>query len=196
MTKMINVLLIIIPSILCFGFGVLFGSNYFSKIPQLNLIYSSLQQFNPVSSTGKKQHIIPSFSYAENYTHLWSMRLADENYFQIARLLPCRNVSYTGGPQAGKVNPCDNSSTNEFSLVNILHGQKWLYEHQHPSDCSNKRFAIIHQFAPSGFGSTMHQVAWALGIALAEDRIAIYKTPGNWVRQSVDSKESISLMID
>ena len=78
---------------------------------------------------------------------------------------------------------CDHSSANEFSLPNILQAQKWLYDHQHPSDCSNKRFAIIHSFAPSGFGSTVHQIAWAFGIALSDNRIAVYETPGNWVRQ-------------
>jgi hypothetical protein len=56
-------------------------------------------------------------------------------------------------------------------------------------NCSNKRFAIIHNFAPSGFGSTVHQIAWAFGMALADDRIAVYQTPGNWVRQIFDRVE-------
>jgi len=117
------------------------------------------------------------------------MRLADENYFRLARLLPCHNVSYIygGSPLPGIIDTCDYSSTNEFSLPNLLQAQKWLYDHQHPQDCSNKRFAIIHMFALSGFGSTVHQIAWALGTALGDDRIAVYETPGNWVRQIFQS---------
>jgi hypothetical protein len=47
----------------------------------------------------------------------------------------------------------------------------------------NKRFAIIYNFASSGFGSTVHQIAWAFGKALADDRIAVYQRPENWVSQ-------------
>ena len=90
--------------------------------------------------------------------------------------------------QPATIDSCDHSSTNEFSIPNILQAQKWLYEHQHPADCTNKRFAIIQNFASSGFGSTVHQIAWAFGMALAEDRIAVYQTPGNWVR-NIDSIE-------
>ncbi|CAF1341964.1 unnamed protein product, partial [Rotaria sp. Silwood1] len=42
------------------------------------------------------------------------------------------------------------------------------------------KFAIIQNFAWSGFGSTIHQIAWAFGMALAENRIAVYETPGYW----------------
>jgi len=127
------------------------------------------------------RNISSSFSDAYNRTHLWSMRLADENYFQLARRIPCKEIEYFKGDQPEKINPCDKSSTNEFSLSNLIEAQKWIYEHQHPADCSNKRFAIIRQYAWSGFGSTVHQIAWALAIALSEDRIAVYQTPGNWV---------------
>ncbi len=121
--------------------------------------------------------------YGCNSTHLWSMRLADENYFRLARLLPCRTVEYTRGPKPAKIDSCDQSLENEYSLPNILQAQKWLYDHQHPADCTNKRFAIIYNYALSGFGSTVHQVAWAFGMALADDRIAVYHKPGNWVRK-------------
>jgi len=111
------------------------------------------------------------------------MRLADENYFRLARLLPCRTVRYVGGGQPGTIDSCDQSLENEYSLPNILKAQKWLYDHQHPADCTNKRFAIIHDYALSGFGSTVHQIVWAFGMALADDRIAVYEKPGNWVRK-------------
>lgn len=129
-----------------------------------------------------KKRILNSFSYGQNATHLWSMRLADENYSRLAHLLPCRSVEYAGGPQPSTINSCDQSSTNEYSVPNQLQAQKWIYEHQHPTDCKNKRFAIIHSFASSGFGSTVHQIAWAFGMTLADDRIAVYEKPGNWVR--------------
>jgi hypothetical protein len=130
-----------------------------------------------------KQKIIDSFSYGCNSTHLWSMRLADENYFHLARLLPCRTVEYSGGPQPAKIDSCNQSLENEYSLPNILKAQKWLYDHQHPADCTNKRFAIIQDYALSGFGSTVHQIAWAFSMALADDRIAVYGKPGHWVRK-------------
>ena len=116
-----------------------------------------------------------------NSTHLWSMRLADENYFQIARLLPCRNVSYSRGSKIDQINSCDHSTTNEYSIENTLKAQQWIFEHQHPSDCSNKRFAIIVSYSESGFGSSFHQIAWAFGKALGDNRIAIYRSPGGWV---------------
>ncbi|CAF0789852.1 unnamed protein product [Adineta steineri] len=42
---------------------------------------------------------------------------------------------------------------------NTLQEQKWLLDHQHPINCTNKRFAVIRQFAWSGFGSIVHQIA-------------------------------------
>jgi hypothetical protein len=116
------------------------------------------------------------------------MRLADKNYFRLAHLLPCRSVKYSAGPQPATIDSCDQTSANEYSIPNILEAQKWLYDHQHPADCTNKRFAIIQNFAWSGFGSTVHQIAWAFGMALVEDRIAVYQTPGKWVR-NIDSIE-------
>jgi hypothetical protein len=183
MTRTIKITLIITSSILCFAFGFLFGTDCYGTRRKLNIIFSSAINSNQDSSMTNKHQIMDSFSYGHNSTHLWSMRLADQNYFRLAHVLPCRNVSYTRGPQPGTIDSCDHSSKNEYSIPNILQAQKWLYEHQHPVDCTNKRFAIIHKFARSGFGSTVHQIAWAFGMALADNRIAVYQTPGNWVRK-------------
>ena len=113
---------------------------------------------------------------------LWSMPLADDHHFRLARLLPCRTVEYTSGLRNDKIDSCDHASTNEFSVENSVHAQTWLFEYQNPVDCSNRKIAIIHNFAASGFGSTMHQVVWAFGEALAKNRIAVYVARGNWVR--------------
>ncbi|CAF1448574.1 unnamed protein product, partial [Rotaria sp. Silwood1] len=102
----------------------------------------------------------------------------DENYFRLARILPCRIVEYS---RKENIDTCDYSSKNEFSIQNTLLTQKWFYEHQHPINCTNKRFAIIQNYAWSGFGSTVHQIAWAFGAAIADNRIAVYKIPGNWL---------------
>ncbi|CAF3653201.1 unnamed protein product [Rotaria sp. Silwood1] len=108
------------------------------------------------------------------------MRLADENYFRLAHMLPCRIVEYFG-PKTEQIDSCDHSSTQEFSIQNTLQVQKWFYEHQHPMNCESKRFAIIENYAWSGFGSTVHQIVWAFGKAIADNRIAVYRTPGNWL---------------
>lgn len=122
-----------------------------------------------------------SFSTGYNATHLWSMRLADETYFRMASQIPCRSVEYVGGPNPEKMNPCDQATMDEFSVESTLEAQQWLYEHQHPRDCSDKKIAVLYQFAWSGFGSTVHQIVWAFGVALSQGRIAVYQTPGNWV---------------
>jgi len=183
MTRTAKVTLAIAASILCFALGFLFGTDFNGAIPKLNVISYSNIYADEKSSMMNKQQIIDSFSHGYNGTHLWSMRLADENYFRLARLLPCRTVEYAGGPRPSTIDSCDQSLENEYSLPNILQAQKWLYDHQHPADCTNKRIAIIHKFAYSGFGSILHQIAWAFGMALADDRIAVYAKPGNWVRK-------------
>ena len=165
-----------------FAFGFLVGSGYKGTINKFRLIFPPVTQSDKKSSLNKQDAVKSDFP-GYNSTHLWSMRLADDNYFRLARLLPCRTVEYTGGPENGKIDSCDHSSANEYSRSNILQAQKWLYEHQHPANCTNQRFAIIHNFAWSGFGSTVHQIAWAFGKAIADNRIAVYQTPGNWVRE-------------
>ncbi|CAF0968117.1 unnamed protein product [Rotaria sordida] len=166
-------------------FGFLLGSSYNEANSKIHLIFSSDIKLDPRSSTNNQQSI-KSSSREYNSTHLWSMRLANEDYFRLARLLPCRIVEYVGGPNVNKIDSCDHSSTNEFSIQNTLQAQKWLYEHQHPMDCTNKRFAIIENFAWSGFGSTVHQIVWAFGTAIADNRIAVYQTPGNWLYGTCD----------
>jgi hypothetical protein len=74
------------------------------------------------------------------------------------------------------------SSTNEYSIENTLQAQKWIYQHQHPINCTNRNFDIIQNFAWIGFGATIHQIIWAFGMAIAHNRIAVYQTPGYWVR--------------
>lgn len=79
------------------------------------------------------------------------------------------------------MNFCDSTVKKEFSVESTLEFQQWIYEHQNPINCTDKKFAIITHYAMSGFGSTIHQVLWAFATALGEDRIAIYATPGDWV---------------
>jgi hypothetical protein len=177
---------VIILLIFCFACGAFYGSGYLGAFTNFNVIYPGIRQSSQNLSTIYKQYTNQSFADGYNSTHLWSMRLADQNYFRLASLLPCRNISYGGGPPPANIDSCDHSSQNEFSLTSLIQAQKWIYEYQNPRDCSNKRFAIIHNFAPSGFGSTVHQIAWAFGMALADDRIAVYETPGNWVRYIFD----------
>jgi hypothetical protein len=172
-TNVVKIIFGIIAFVLCIVLSVFVGSNLIRTRSKLQFTFSSY-----------KQKSIESFPYQQNTTHLWSIRFADENYFRLASLLPCRTINYTAGPIKimNELDSCDNSSTKEFSVENSLKAQKWLYEHQHPMDCTNKRFAIIRNFAWSGFGSALHQIVWAFGTAIADNRIAVYAKPGNWVR--------------
>ena len=89
------------------------------------------------------------------------------------------------------MNFCDPSVQKEFSVESTLEIQQWIYEHQNPADCRNKKFAIIDNYAISGFGSTFHQILWAFSTALGDGRIAIYAKPGNWVHKSISYLYSI-----
>jgi hypothetical protein len=185
-TKIVRTSFLLVGAVLIFILGILVGTTLDRSKKDSYVMLSSLSSTDTeVNKESKsiKEEALKSFSIAYNKTHLWSMRLADENYYRIARLLPCRTVNYSGGPKIEQMDACNESIIEEFSVAATLHAQKWIYEHQHPADCTNKRFAIIHQFAWSGFGSTVHQIVWPLGIALAGDRIAVYQTPGNWVRK-------------
>jgi hypothetical protein len=182
-TKSVKTIFVLTALVVLFAFGFLVGTGYNNTISKFNLIFSSATKSNNESSLNK-QEVFKSFFSGYNSTHLWSMRLADENYLRLARLLPCRVVNYTGGPKIDPIDSCDHSSTNEYSRSNTLQAQKWLYEHQHPANCSDKRFAIIQNFAWSGYGSTVHQIVWAFAMAMADSRIAVYQTPGNWVSQN------------
>jgi hypothetical protein len=179
--KPIKITFILFTFVLLLTYGYFLSLKIRDRRSKLDRISSLNTKYNEQSSTNQQQ-LSHSHLPTSNSTHLWSIRFADDKYFRLARLLPCRTVEYTGGPKIDAIHSCDYSSSNEFSIQNTIQAQKWLYEHQHPSNCSNKRFAIIQNFAPSGFGSTVHQIVWAFGMALADDRIAIYKTPGNWVR--------------
>ena len=159
----------------------LLTSDFHETINRRRVIFISNIELSHDLATTNKQRLVESPSFEPNVTHLWSLRLPNQDYFRLASLLPCQTVEYTGGPESAKMNSCDHSSSNEFSIPNILQAQKWLYEHQHPADCSTSRFAIIHSFASSGIGSTVHQIASAFSMALAEDRVAVYERPGNWV---------------
>jgi len=178
--KIVRISFLLAGFVVIFVAGVLIGSTLGGPKTNFYIVHSSSPSIDTKSN---KQQTIKSFSFAYNTTHLWSLRLADENYYRIARLLPCRTVNYVGGPKMEPMNSCDQSTITEFSVETTLHAQQWLYEHQHPADCTNKKIAILHTFAWSGFGSTVHQIVWALGAALAEDRIAVYQTPGDWVRR-------------
>ena len=182
--KLLRYLLILVASTFVFMIGVQYGTS----LHQPRRDYSgSDESDDPFSSSKAKarstfeQEARQSFSHAYNGTHLWSMRLADEKYERIARALPCRSVEYVGGPHPEKLDNCDQATRDEFSVESTVQAQKWLYEHQNPGDCSNKKIAILHQYAWSGFGSTIHQIVWALGLALSQNRIVVYRTPGNWV---------------
>ena len=136
---------------------------------------------SPREVEATQQSYLESFSFAYNVTHLWSTRLPDANYYSMLRSLPCRSANYTGGRKGDEIDSCDSTTLKEYSLESTLHAQKWIYDHQNPADCTNKKFAVIHQYAWSGFGSTVHQILWAFGTAVALDRIAVYEAPGNWV---------------
>ena len=171
--KSIKITFMTVVLILVIALGFLRSSSFRLASSQLDPSYLPHRELN--------QAISHSFLPVYNSTHLWSMHFADENYFRLASLLPCQIVEYSGGSKIDTVDSCDHSSTNEYSMENTLRAQKWLYEHQHPINCTDRKFAIIQNFAWSGFGSTIHQIAWAIGMAIAENRIAVYATPGHWV---------------
>lgn len=117
-----------------------------------------------------------------NSTHLWSIPFAGEYYQNLSRLLPCRSVTYLGVQQSETLNSCNPVHVAEFSQRNTIQAQRWIFHQQHPTTCVNKRFAIISNYALSGFGSTIHQIVWAFGKALSQGRIAVFASPGDWVR--------------
>ncbi|CAF2780806.1 unnamed protein product [Rotaria sp. Silwood2] len=185
-TKSNKTIFAMISFVSIFVFGYLLGLS-FNETKRTTRLQSSYDIKLDQRLSINNQQLLESPFYGYNSTHLWSMRLADENYFRLAHLLPGRVVEYSGGPNVDKINSCDHSSTNEYSIQNTLQAQKWLYEHQNPIDCTNKRFAILHNYALSGFGSTVHQIAWAFGAAIADNRIAVYQVPGNWLYGACNS---------
>lgn len=183
--KILRISRFLIGSIVIFIFGVTIGATLFGTRREKCLTDYPLlvtAKTDKISQTVQNE-VSSQFSFMYNKTHLWSIRLADENYYRIANHLPCRTVEYLGGPIPDKMSSCEKSTRDEFSVEATIHAQKWIYQHQNPMDCTNKRFALIHSYAMSGFGSTVHQIVWAFGTALSQGRIAIYQTPGNWVRK-------------
>ena len=184
-TKNVRISLLLLTYVVIFGISVHISSVCYRRQTSPYVSLSSKNTDRKLEKQESRmidQQLFTSFSYAYNKTHLWSMSLANENYYHIARLLPCRTIDYVYESRKESMNTCDQSTTKEFSVETTLIAQKWIFEHQNPVDCTNKKFAIINNYAWSGFGSTMHQIAWAFGTALGDDRIAVYQVPGNWVR--------------
>lgn len=183
--RIIRRLFQLVVAVAIFLMGILIGSTLDDRrnccVPSIESS-TKLTKYDRKLLTYEKEYL-QSFSFAYNVTHLWSIRLPDDNYYRIVRLLPCRTVDYTGGPSTEPFNSCDQATLKQYSIKSALEAQKWLYDHQNPADCSNKKFAVIYQYATSGFGSTIHQILWAFGVALGEDRIAVYEKPGNWVKK-------------
>lgn len=181
-TVQVRTIIIGLILISCWTTGYLFGANYCKLFTSVSTTMRSNIRWMPGSESipmSSRSTLTPFEGF--NFTHLWSWRVADDNYYRLARLIPCRTINYTAKDRVEPMNTCDYSPNNEFSVANTVHAQKWLFEHQNPTNCTNKRFAIIESFAWSGFGSVIHQVLWAFGMALAEDRVAVYGQPGNWV---------------
>ncbi|CAM4865387.1 unnamed protein product [Rotaria socialis] len=181
--KIVRTSFLLVGGTLIFVIGILMGSTLFGIKEQQFIIYPLVSENVMVDETSQppKKQMSTSYSSTHTKSQLWSTYLADENYYRIAGLLPCRTVEYTGGPKPHIMDSCDQSIIDEFSVEATIHAQKWIYEHQNPADCKNKKLAIINKYAWSGFGSTVHQIVWAFGAALAEDRIAVYRTPGDWL---------------
>lgn len=172
-----RLVLIVNVVVMCIFFS--FSSIYSRSSVNSSVISKKVQSNEKVSTTSSK---LKEFEFEGfNGTHLWSMRIADEKHVALARRFPCRIVNYTIGSKFNLMDTCDNSSNKDFTIENSLFAQKWLFEHQNPSNCSNKRFAIIKHFAWSGFGSVMHQIVWPFGAAIGGNRIAVYHRPDDWV---------------
>ncbi|KAK6526394.1 hypothetical protein TWF694_004990 [Orbilia ellipsospora] len=55
--------------------------------------------------------------------------------------------------------------------------QKYMYDHQHPEDCSDKEFIVMSSFPNDeafGLGALVHSISMNLNIALRYNRILIY----------------------
>jgi hypothetical protein len=141
------------------------------------------QNVQSISETNDRHGILSSSSFESNSTHLWSMPLANEISFHLSKLLPCRIVQYeVGRSSRDQINSCNHSPKQEFSIERTLDAQKWIYHHQNPSNCANQQFAIIDNIYKSSFPSSIEFITSAFANALAQDRIALYATPTNWVK--------------
>lgn len=61
-----------------------------------------------------------------------------------------------------------------FPLTKLA--QKLIHEHQNPSSCKGKKYIKQVARSTSGIGAAMHDTAWAIGLGLYHDRIAVYDT--------------------
>jgi hypothetical protein len=121
--------------------------------------------------------------FQSNSTHLWNMRVTNEKYVHLEKVVPCRAVEYDIGlPSTSILNSCDPSSKNQFSIQTTLNAQKWIFNHQNPSNCNDKKFAIINSLNQSDFAYSIQLITWAFAKALTQNRIALYATPSNWVK--------------
>ena len=185
-SKLVRSTILLTSAVFVFILGVLFGSNLYRKKETARVFQPSTATELDLKLQSVKEDSIKSFQVAYNSTHLWSMRLADKDHYRIVNLVPCRDVIYHAHRGTGineTMNHCQEKTREEFSVESTLQAQQWIFNHQNPMNCQNKRFAIMHKYAWSGFGSTIHQIVWALATAIGHDRIAVYQKPGGWVRE-------------
>ncbi|CAF0781725.1 unnamed protein product [Adineta ricciae] len=182
-SKLVRLTILLTSTVFAFTLVVLLGSNLYRKKEIVRVIQPSAAAKLGPELQSMKEDSVQSFPVAYNSTHLWSMRVADKEHYRIVNLVPCRDVFYHAHRGTGineTMNHCNEKTREEFSVESTLQAQQWIFNHQNPMNCQNKRFAIIHKYAWSGFGSTIHQIVWALATAIGNDRIAVYQKPGGW----------------
>lgn len=60
--------------------------------------------------------------------------------------------------------------------------QRIIYDHQHPSDCSNVTFLVFRHPTHLGLGAMVDYLADALGFAMAEGRVLLLDYQSPWTR--------------
>lgn len=63
----------------------------------------------------------------------------------------------------------------------------FLYNHQHPADCSTAKFLIITKEWYGGLGASIHIKAWMFLIALSMDRVLIDAPDIKWAKTNSDN---------
>ncbi|CAF3319845.1 unnamed protein product [Rotaria socialis] len=146
--KIVRTSLLLVGGTLIFVIGILMGSTLFGIKEQQFIIYPLVSENVIVDETSQppKKQMSTSYSSTHTKSQLWSMYLADENYYRIAGLLPCRTVEYTGGPKPHIMDSCDQSIIDEFSVEATIHAQKWIYEHQNPENIKFNHRLLYHRF--------------------------------------------------
>lgn len=51
--------------------------------------------------------------------------------------------------------------------------QAVIEAHQNPEDCSKAKY-LVWQLTNNGMGSDLHTLGWALGLAMATNRVLVY----------------------